>query len=244
MKYCVVSLFVIAISSFLSPYDSLAQTTTLNSHGNGNANVISNYGTIIVRPNISPKVKSQLERAVPRRKNFANILLPGNDTVKANQCAFSTPKDVLDVELGGGPVIACAVDHCVVLATGDEPILSVTRAQHGFLSLDAKVFGPDGRILATVERNKFYINRNTIFRFERPDVHTLEVIDDRDRTALNVRFLNRHTMRVEGRLYGPGGNLYLIDPSGITAVAGKMKTRSSGGCALLTLPNSVGFELH
>jgi len=84
-----------------------------------------------------------------------------------------------------------------VLEIAGQPIISLRRTDQG-LAVSGRVFSADGRIVAELIDNRFYVNPNNYFRTERPDRHTLLVFDQEARLVLNVRHLNPLTVKLLG----------------------------------------------
>ena len=72
-------------------------------------------------------------------------------------------------------------------------------------------YSADGTIAAEIVRDKFYINRNNVFRHARPDRHTLVVYDLQGDEALYIRYVNPTTVKLRGHFAYPGYMPVIID---------------------------------
>ena len=88
-------------------------------------------------------------------------------------------------------------DSQPILKIDGQELLSISRTAAG-ISVDAKIFDADGKIVAQIENSEFFINQNAAFRIKRPDSHSLIVYDNRAEKVLDIRYLNRSSVRVNG----------------------------------------------
>ncbi len=85
-----------------------------------------------------------------------------------------------------------------------QPLLTFNRIGDA-LEITALVFDKEGKIIAKIEDGEFTVNQNNYFMVERPDAHTLRVIDQRNQSALFVHYLNRRAIYITGEFYGSHG---------------------------------------
>ena len=86
----------------------------------------------------------------------------------------------------------------VVLQIADKDLLTIHRTPKG-MSVDAKIFSEDGRIVVGIERNIVRANLNNIYYVEHPpDEHSLIVHDQKDEVVLQLLYLNPSAVRVSG----------------------------------------------
>jgi hypothetical protein len=224
--------FVVVMLASLPIY---AQNTVV-SKGNKNININNNYG-LIIQTNLQASsetkknLKKELNHPYGVDKNWQTILTPGNGTFRLDpRCGL--PSNATVIRLGGGPggsTAWCTADHCVAVSTPDTTLLAFVRVGK-FLELNAKVFGADGRIVASIENNKLYVNRNNAFRWSRPDAHAIEVIDQQDRKALSVRFVNSHTVVIEGIFFDRAGDRLDISSDQMKSLSESGGITLSGAC--------------
>jgi hypothetical protein len=91
-----------------------------------------------------------------------------------------------------------------------ESVLSIGKSGSG-MTVSAKVFSRDGRIVAQIVDNGFFINPNNFFRRERPDKSTLVVYDQEGRQVLVVRYLNPSAVKILGIFNFPGISPIIIE---------------------------------
>jgi hypothetical protein len=122
---------------------------------------------------------------------------------------YPVPPDALRVYLGGNAGYTMA-DQVVVLTVKGTDLLDLRRTSNG-LAINAKTFSEDGKIIAEIIDNRFYINPNNFFRIDRPDSHSIIVYDIRDRKVLDIRYINSHSVKVLGIFQVPGAPPLIID---------------------------------
>jgi hypothetical protein len=135
-------------------------------------------------------------------------LLPAKDPTPPNPCG-KIPSDAIALFLGNSAVFGNTFPHTVLMVR-NENVLSIGKSGPG-MTVSAKVFSRDGRIVAQTIDNEFFINPNNFFRRERPDKSTLVVYDQEDRQVLRVRYLNSSAIRILGIFNFPGISPVIID---------------------------------
>ena len=126
-----------------------------------------------------------------------------------------TPNAVA-IHFGNSAALLNEIDKFVVIQVGDEELLSVQEGKDG-LSVSAKVFSADSRIVAQIVDNEFHVNPNNYFRISRPDRHSLVVYDQQATEVLNVHFLNPHLVTVLGVFRHPRARLITIRENAVKA---------------------------
>jgi len=141
------------------------------------------------------------------------LLVPGDepDPPLPSSCyrVHPVPPDALRVYLSGNAGYTAA-DQVTVLSVKGTDLLDLRRTSTG-LAINAKTFSEDGKIVAEIIDNQFYINPNNFFRMERPDSHSIIVYDIRDRKVLDIRYINSHSVKVLGMFQVPGVTPLIID---------------------------------
>ncbi len=195
----------------------LGQQSTITAPGDNNVNVNRNQGTIVQVNVAPPSVTKQLKARVKQGHAWQNLLLPAHEPTPPNACSarMPTPPAALLVVLGGLGAAYCTHTPCVIIATagdatGPENLLSVSR-EGSLMRVHAEIFGPDGRIEAAIENNKLLRNPANTFRWSRPDPHTLDVVDDRYRKTLHIKFVNSDTIYVEGIFQDREGRRLIVE---------------------------------
>jgi hypothetical protein len=142
---------------------------------------------------------------------YGATLLPADDPDIYGACGGKYPDD-LKLYLANSEFVVKRFPYIVffTLAKNAEngeisgkTWLSLDRAKNGGLLITAEVRGEDGKVLAEISNNILDVNENRIFRthHERPDRSTLIIKDEYGETALYLRYLNLHTIRLAGKMY-------------------------------------------
>ena|ERR1017187_10423327 len=132
----------------------------------------------------------------------------------------------------------CTGDSCTILRDNsadddNKNLLSVQRKSSSLL-VQGMVYDENGKVIVAIEDSRPHINRNNVFGWKRPDEHTLEVTDQKDRTVLHIRFMNKTTIYVEGLFYTSSGNSLRVKKDVLEFAAKRGGTNSfsfEGGCA-------------
>jgi hypothetical protein len=148
------------------------------------------------------------------------------------------PPDYMTVVLGGGYLYSCGDPLCNVL-TDNTPgaetkqLLSLER-KRGILAINAYIFDEQGKIVTVLDSSRPHLNKNNIFDWRRPDSHTLDVIDQRNRTVLHIQFLNPQTIYVEGLFYNARGLSAKITRDSVDIISkdGSVKSAVTQDCAV------------
>lgn len=130
----------------------------------------------------------------------SNKLLPGvSATPDYSQLVIEgieLPDNPLLIFLGQNVACVGAFPYNVICQSG-EPMLTLNTVD-GELLLSCRIFDANGKILCELVDNKFTVNPNLVFRLERPSLDRLIIIDDESREALNVQYINAHSVRISG----------------------------------------------
>jgi hypothetical protein len=147
------------------------------------------------------------------------LLVPGNEPDPPIPCRI--PDSALKVYLGSN-ISWTTSDQANVLTMRGDTVLSIRRVKNG-LAVFAKVLSDDGRIIAEIVDNRFYINSNNFLRMEHPDSHSLAVYDRKGNKVLGVEFLNPRSVRVLGEFRVPGSAPVIITPEQLNTARGLME---------------------
>jgi hypothetical protein len=143
------------------------------------------------------------------------LLLPGDepDPPLPTSCyrVHPVPPSALRVYLGGDAGYRTG-DQVTVLTVKGMDLLSLRRTSNG-LAINAKTFSEDGKIIAEIIDNRFYVNPNNFFRMEKPDSHSLIVYDIRGTKVLDIGYINSHSVKVLGVFQVPGAPPLIIGES-------------------------------
>jgi hypothetical protein len=110
----------------------------------------------------------------------------------------------------GGNVGLSIYDDLAVLRIKGTEVLHLLRTPKG-VAISAKTFGDDGKIVAEIVDNRYYVNPDDFFRIERPDQSSLVVYDRADRKVLDIRYINSHSVKVAGIFRVPGAPPFIAD---------------------------------
>jgi hypothetical protein len=144
------------------------------------------------------KIRQSNEELEKRVKPSSGFLTPDN---KSTPNKVSIPPKALSLFLGNSVAYNSSFPHTVI-EVGTEPLLVINK-QGNNVTITAKFFSTDGKIVAELKENQFYINQSNSYRMERPNDHSLIVYDEQTNEALNVYFLNPAAIKLTGRFYFP-----------------------------------------
>jgi hypothetical protein len=143
-------------------------------------------------------------------------LIPANDPTPNNNCEPPPPENALMMFYGNATAYTTKPHFVFIgydlLKPDAEPIISLDREPNGNVVLNAKVFSEDRRLVTSISKNEFHVNRNNIIEslFGRPDKSTLVITDQYD-NEFRVRLLNKNAVSLTGVLYSHGTRIE-IDP--------------------------------
>jgi hypothetical protein len=154
---------------------------------------------------------SDLFPNVPADK-YSGVLLPDNLPTPPYPCQTNNIRNnAVKVFLGKNVLGFQSKFPVTILRVRGEDLLSVKRDEKEFL-ISAKVFSQDGNIIAGIEDNEFFINKNNSFRLEiSDDKHSLVVRDQRARKVLNFYYINPSAIKITGIFSLPNSNPVIID---------------------------------
>lgn len=207
----------------------------IDSTGNNNTNI--NAHTVVnVTVNQTTKkiLRREAKASLGDGEGWQGILVPGSDKISPIDCHapadFHPPKPVLTVRAGGNQ-FSCTQLPCNIIRTYHRELLWVD-GKKGVLTVGSMVLAADGTVLAGIEKNKFYVNRNRTWRPPiRDDASSLRVVDEKNNTILKLRFANEDTLLVEGSFNDGAGNEMKVLTDSIRTVS-PLDERSeiSGSC--------------
>jgi hypothetical protein len=260
---------LILIGTLFFAHQSLAQQT-ITSKGDQNINI--NIGTMNVTPQVSEKTKKALQKATREAlgpsEHWDGVLLPALDKSPASICKSledggkksdpessiqisiptPTPKELknsITVRIGRNDFV-CERSMCSVIRTAYKNLIWISR-KNGLLMIEAKILTTDGIIIATIENNQFFVNRNQTYRRPiRADASSLQVFDERGDSVLSVRFINKKMLVLEGIFNDGHGNEMKINKENISIKKGVSMVNYSGNCnrdPSQTLPSDPGWTL-
>ncbi len=138
-------------------------------------------------------------------KEYEGFLLPANDPDPPNSCNFEIgghkmmSDSALKVFLGKIMVSYSMFPHRIFTVNGKNPLV-LNRDEAGRIALTMDIFDKDEKIVVEFREGHFRVNPNTQFDMKRPDRSTLIVRDNYKNEVLNIRYVNRHAVRVAALL--------------------------------------------
>lgn len=131
---------------------------------------------------------------------LSGVLTPDNKPTPSNPCG-SIPKNAIALFFGNSVCYAIRFPY-IVIQVGDKQLIVLNNI-NGKITISAKFFSKDGKIVAELEGNTFTINQNNYYKIERPNYHTLIVYDQENNQILNIEYLNPVVIKILGIFYSP-----------------------------------------
>lgn len=160
----------------------------------------------------------------PNETTTSGLLVPADEPTPPNPCGL-IPGDAMLVILGNSASWGTAFPQTII-KIGNDKMLTMDEIA-GRIAISGKFFSRDGKIVAELKDNEFYINPNNYFRKKRPDTHSLVVYDQESTEVLNVRFINAHTIKFTGVIRHPRATVVISETQGLfrnTICTGEPKT--------------------
>lgn len=128
-------------------------------------------------------------------------LYPDNESIPTHPCWHVTTRDSLLLFLGSAVGIADRFPAIVYLLN-HEKVITLDRNQDGSLALSLILRSPDKRVVVSIDRGNFVINRNNFFTVNRRDRSSLEVVDQNGNSVLNLKFFNPRALWLNAEMPG------------------------------------------
>jgi len=170
--------------------------------------------------------------AVDLTDALSGLLTPGREPDPPSPCHMPVPPQALKVYLGNSLTWLTGENETILRIHGED-ILTLRRTDRG-AAISARVLSADGKVVAELIDNRFYVNPNNYFRVVRPDEHSLIVYGPEGRKALNIRFLNPSSFKLLGTFGYPGYSPFIIGEEEQT-IRGFTSTRNCFGGAWATM---------
>jgi hypothetical protein len=136
------------------------------------------------------------------------------------------PDSALVIFLGNSISWTQSFPH-TVLRHGNDNIIAIGKEGEN-IWVTAQLFSEDGKVICQIVKNQFHLNRNNLFRIERPSPHRLVVINDKLQTALDVEYINKRSVRFLGDFYSMHGAHIIITAQWQSLGSGRMSACISG----------------
>ena len=141
-------------------------------------------------------------------------IIPSNEPNPPNPCLtrdwkkINFPPETCFVYLGKS-LAYTTKDSFDVVMVDDKPILSIRRNEYG-LFISFRLFDVRGIILVEIIDNKIIKNTNNFCTLERPDEHTLKVLDSNNTEKLFVKYLNPSSIFILGDIYKDSKKKFIV----------------------------------
>jgi hypothetical protein len=143
---------------------------------------------------------------------LSGLLTPGDEPDLPNDCDVSP--GALKLYMGKSLLWTARDAFTAVLLNG-IPLLSLRRVPTG-LAISARVMSDNGKYIAEVVDNQFFVNRKGFFEMRTPDKHTLEVYGKDKEQVLKISYLNKSSIRVSGIFRSGCPPPFVVNDAGIT----------------------------
>jgi hypothetical protein len=136
-----------------------------------------------------------------------NAIIAGTGPTPPNPCtSYLSPDDQL-VILGRQAIATGNRGPQNILVEEDRVLLKIDTSSD-YLFVSADLYDSQG-LVVRIDRNRVKISPTT-FPPERLDRHTLRAFDHWGNTILSVRFINKRTIKIAGRFWFPGHQLFVF----------------------------------
>ena len=162
----------------------------------------------LVADNVAPKHPEVTQRQDDPWKTYDppqrvdRPLLPASDADPQHHCNQLAPVDATKVYVGDWMGWIKKLQEMTVLKVGNVDLIRLKKV--GSLAYLSAVFMDErGDILAKIHDNRFELNLDQTYSIQRPDDHEM-IILHKDRRLLQVRYINRGSLRIAGSFKVPG----------------------------------------
>ena len=137
----------------------------------------------------------------PTPTPLRGILVPANDPDPPNSCA-NIPSGEIAFLLGASTALTGA-DSATILRMGGQDMVSFERTVNG-IYINAVLYDATDQEVARITKNVIRIAPRNGYYAKQVDDHTLFVLNPNDQTALYVRYLNPHAVKILGLFFRHG----------------------------------------
>jgi len=142
-------------------------------------------------------------------KEYEGFLLPANEPDPPSFCTedggpsfMQISRDALKIFIGRNEVFSSRFPY-VVLRVRHKDRMVIDRDEAGRVALTADILDKEGKVIVTFEKGHFTVVQSNILDMKRPDRSTLIVRDHYKNEVLNIRYLNKRSLRFSGLLQYP-----------------------------------------
>lgn len=141
-------------------------------------------------------------------QKLRGFLVPDNNPSPTNNCG-KIPSNAVTLYFGGSA--AWTTNTFFNLVTiNHEHLLSIENTSNGLL-INAVLRDEKGEVVARITKNVFQAKKNNKYESQSPDTHTIQVIDDKNRLILYVKYLNPKAIKALGIFQYPNHDPVIID---------------------------------
>lgn len=135
-------------------------------------------------------------RLIPPAEEPKGPLVAGSSPAPMTACG-GAPKDGLLMIVGKNGVIGHGLGPFTPFRAGSCPAVSITRTAQGLL-VNAFGYDSDNNVVYRVHDNVFNQVLGGYTKAHRPDTNSLVIAEDRKEPSLEIRYLNKNTVRISG----------------------------------------------
>ena len=103
-----------------------------------------------------------------------------------------------------------------------------------------RVFDDRDNIIVHIQNNAFFVSPDV--RLERPDRSSLQVFDHLDSKVLDIKLINKDSIKISGIIRYPGREPVIIDDKAFTIMRGGHAVRLSGSCVAAGMKAAINIE--
>lgn len=169
----------------------------------------------------------------PDSSNNPTVITP--DSKPRPKTSFNVPDDKFLLILGD--FLAWKADlPMIVLMQREEPLITLNKEPRG-MSLSARFFNADGKIVAEIDRNEIHTNPANFWRLTK-SAHRLTIFNDEAKVVADVEYLNPRTVKILGRFFARNGFPIALNEDGIDLGTSHLSGSAAGeiGGAALAVP--------
>lgn len=127
-----------------------------------------------------------------------------------NPCDGYAPSEAVKILVGSMASFITEFPSTILMIK-EEPILVLDRNKNGEIAVTMDIYDEQDNIVVAINKNKFTLN-NDIFDHPREDHGSLKVVlKKRKEKVLNIRYLNKRAIQIEGVFRHPGSPALKVD---------------------------------
>jgi hypothetical protein len=131
------------------------------------------------------------------------VLIPARDPTPPNPCGLPPDDDVVFL-YSDSAALAHYFPHVILHSITAGPVITLDRLSDGSVVVIMDILDPSGKISVHMDKDGFKVNPHVIMDMHRDDKSTLTVTGEYPGETLNIRYLNRQAIRLNGAFHYPG----------------------------------------